>query len=81
MRDLFVFCQSSVPASTSSERLWFYKYKIELQSEAGQKRGRHQVLLRLHPHRKPLFSKMNRSPLSHYFPVHFLEEIEGVLVY
>lgn len=39
MRDLFVFCQSSVPDATSSERLWFYKYKIEVQSEAEQKRG------------------------------------------
>lgn len=39
MRDLFVFCQSSVPAAPSSDRLWFYKYKIELQSEAGQKCG------------------------------------------
>lgn len=39
MRDLFVFCQSFVPAAPSSDRLWFYKYKIGLQSEAEQKRG------------------------------------------
>lgn len=76
MRDLFVFCQSFVPAAPSSDRLWFYKYKIGLQSEAEQKRGRHQVFLRLHSHRKPLFSKMNISPLRHYFPMPFWKKMK-----
>lgn len=58
-------------------KLWFYKYKIELQSEAGKSVGRRQVLLCLHSQRKPSFSKMNISPLRHYFPMHFWKKLRS----